>query len=125
MKKAKNGEPGVEQWFRGRRLQFLLIAVGVGFVAYKIGRHLERKKIQARLAKLKAMPNNRTLQQKMGVSQTAPTPKRDSMGFTDVNSDLSGMGCGNKPCASCVEQQCEYPAVAQADVPSEEFEFQN
>jgi hypothetical protein len=120
MKKAKNGEAtGYSQWFKGRRLQFLLIVAGVGFVAYKIGRSLERKKVQARLAKLSTMPKSRTLQQKMNMQP----PMRDNMGFTDVESDLSG--CGNKPSAACVEVGGEYPSIAQADVPSEEFEFQN
>lgn len=122
-KRAKNdGDSSVKSWFSGKKLQYLLIAAGIALVAYKIGRSRERSKMLARAAKPR---KGTTLQAKMGMPM-APAPMRDNMGFSNIEADLSGLdnlACGNKPCAACAEQQCEYPSVAQADVPSEEFEF--
>lgn len=124
---------GLGKWLRGERFKYLLVLGAACFLAYKLGRKLEQKKQNSQFANFQKAPGakRQTLQQRM---QVPPPPQRDNMGFSDVAQDLSGlggmesiddMGCGNKPCSPMEGPGCAIPAVAQADVPSEEFEFIN
>ena len=124
MKTARNEGSWIPKL--NQKWTMILIAAGAVFIAYRIGQARARKQAQAVLRK-QSMTGSPTLQQ--AANQQANWERtaqgmgayngRDAMGFQNLG-DLS---CGNKPCAECARKGCQQPAVAQAEIPSEEFEF--
>lgn len=90
-------------------------------IGYLFAKHRAKGKMMAMRQRRPLQPGqpSPTLQQP-GAAPVAQTPPgaRDSMGFAD----LGDMSCGNQPCGPG-DYGCNQPAVAQADIPQEEFEF--